>query len=136
MPSEWAEQLNMMADKDEKKSAQSVEVFVQDLRSKIEDIDRKLQRLKSMYLDQDIEQEDYRTQKNALVSVKKSLEEQIARLEQQRTCWLAPLREWIQDAEKLGEITLSPELHPKKSFAQKILGSHPVLKNQKMPAYQ
>jgi hypothetical protein len=132
MPKEWAEQLNAMADKDDKDSARSVAVVVQDLRSQTEDIERKLQRLLNAYLDQDIEQEVYRTQKNDLVSVKKSLEEQIARLEQQRTIWLAPLREWIQDAEKLGEITLSPELHPKKSFAQKIFGSHLVLKNQKI----
>ncbi len=132
MPPEWAEQLNAMADKDDKDSARSVAVVVQDLRSRTDEIDRKLQRLLNAYLDQDIEQETYRTQKNVLVSDKKSLEEQIARLEQQRTIWLAPLKEWIQDAEKLGEITLSPDLPPKKSSAQKIFGSHLVLKNQKI----
>jgi hypothetical protein len=132
MPAEWAEQLNAMADKDDRESARSVGAVVQDLRSKAEDTDRKLQRLLNAYLDQDIEQENYRTEKNRLTSDKKSLEEQIARLEQQRTAWLAPLKQWVRDAEKLGEITLSPELHPKKSFAQKIFGSHPVLKNQKI----
>jgi site-specific DNA recombinase len=132
MPPEWAEQLNAMADKDDKESARSVAVVVQDLRSQAEDAERKLQRLLNAFLDQDIEQETYRTQKNGLVSVKKSLDEQIARLEHQRTVWLAPLKQWLKDAEKLGEITLSPELTPKKSFAQKICGSHLSLKNSRI----
>jgi DNA invertase Pin-like site-specific DNA recombinase len=132
MPPEWAKQLNAMADKDDKESAHSVALVVQDLRSKTEDIERKLQRLLNAYLDQDIEQESYRTEKNSLVGEKKSLEEQIARLEQERTVWLAPLREWLKDAEKLGAITQGAELHPKKSFAQKIFGSHLYLKNQKI----
>jgi hypothetical protein len=132
MPTEWEEQLNAMADRDDKDSAHSVRAVVQTLRSRAEDIDRKLQRLLNAYLDQDIEQESYRTEKNSLVSQKKSLEEQIARLEEQRTLWLAPLKEWIQDARNLGEITLSPELQPKKSFAQKIFGSHLQLLHQKI----
>ena len=132
MPTEWAEQLNAMADKDDRESARSVAVVVQDLRSRAENIKHKLQRLLNAYLDQDIEQDGYRIQRNSFVSDKKSLDEQIARLEQQRGVWLAPLREWLKDAEKLGEITLSPEPTPKKSFAQKIFGSHLFLKNQKI----
>ncbi len=121
-----------MAERDDKESAIETAAVVQDLRSKVEDIDRKLQRLLNAYLDQDIEQEDYRTQKSALVCVKKELDEQMARLEQRRTVWLAPLKEWIKDAQKLGETVVSPELTPKKSFAQKICGSHLLLKNSRI----
>ena len=132
MPKDWAETLDKMADKRSRESVNSTAGFIQELRSKITDIDRKLQRLKDIYLDQDIEQEEYRLDKNKLVSEKKSLEEQTARFEQNRNAWLAPLKNWLKEAQTLGEITLSPDLHPKKSFAQKIFGSHLFLKSQKI----
>ncbi len=132
MPKDWAEKLLIMAEKKRQESTQSTAAFVQELRSKIGDIDHRLQRLQDMYLDQDIERDNYREQKNGLVLEKKSLEEQIARLEQKRAAWFEPLTQWLKDAEKLGEITLSPELHPKKSAAQKIFGSNLFLKNQKI----
>ena len=56
----------------------------------------------------------------------------IKRFEQKRNAWLEPLRRWLKDAQALGEITLSPELPPKKSSAQKIFGSNLFLKNQKI----
>jgi DNA invertase Pin-like site-specific DNA recombinase len=132
LPPEWADGLLKLADKDTKESALSVAAVAQDLRSRTQEIDRKLERLLKVYLDEDIEPERYRQEKNNLTSEKKTLTEQVTRLEQRRGVWLAPLRNWIKDAEKLGEITLSPELHPKKSFAQKIFGSHLFLKNQKI----
>jgi hypothetical protein len=106
--------------------------FVQELRSKITDIDRKLQRLRDIYLDQDIEQEEYRNGKNNLMSEKKSLEEQIARLEHNRNAWLAPHKNWIKDAQTLSEIAFGPSLLQKKVFAQKVFGSHLFLQNQKI----
>ncbi len=132
MPPDWAETLEKMADKHSQQSAHSTAGFVQDLRSKVLDIDRKLQRLRDIYLDQDIERDEYLKDKNTLMSEKKSLEGQIARFEQNQNAWLAPLKNWLKDAETLGEITLSPELHPKKLFAQKIFGSHLFLQNQKV----
>ena len=132
MPKDWAEKLLGMAEKNRKQSAQSTAAFIQDLRSNIEGIDCRLQRLQDIYLDQDIDQASYREQKNKLVLEKKSLEEQITRLVQKRDAWFEPMMNWIKDAEKLGEITLSPELHPKKLAAQKIFGSNLFLKNQKI----
>ena len=132
MPKDWAKELEAMADKDGREATQTTAAFVQDLRSKIEDIDRKQERLFQGYLDQDIEPERYRQEKNKLTLEKKTLSEQITRLEQKQTAWLEPLKAWLKDATNLGEITLSPELHPKKSAAQKIFGSNLFLKNQKI----
>jgi site-specific DNA recombinase len=132
MPKDWAEELQRLAEQDSAETAKTTNVLVQDLRSKVADIDRKLQRLKNIYLDQDIEQEDYRTDKNKLVSEKKSLEEQISRIQQHQNSWLEPYKQWLKDAQNLREITLSPEMHPKKSAAQKIFGSNLFLKNQKI----
>lgn len=80
-----------LADQENDSSSKITTATVQDLRSKIADIHRKLQRLKEMYLDQDIEREDYRKDKNTLVSEKVSLEEQIARLERNHNFWLEPV---------------------------------------------
>ncbi len=132
MPKEWGTKLEAMADKDAEQGSQTTAAFVQDLRLKIQDIDRKQERLFQGYLEQDIEPDKYRQEKNKLTSEKKTHSEQIVRLEQKQNIWLAPLKNFLKDAQKLGEITLSPELHPKKSAAQKIFGSHLFLKNQKI----
>jgi site-specific DNA recombinase len=118
MPQEWASELSKMAEENSNQAAETTAAFVQGLRSKVTEIDRKLQRLLTAYLDQDIEQEPYRSEKNRLVSEKHSLEEQIARLVQKSNAWLEPLREWLKQAQTLGEIAISPDLTPKKSAAQ------------------
>ena len=66
------------------------------------------------------------------MSEKKSLEGQIARLEQNIRAWVEPLKNWIKDAETLGAITQNAELHPKKLFAQKVFGLNLSLKNKKI----
>lgn len=132
MPPEWEKQWLELIDKDEKESTNITATFVQDLRLKIQDIDRKLLRLKDMYLDQDIERQDYRTDKNNLVSEKKSLEGQIARLEKKDKAWLEPLKEFTKTAQTLNEIATSPSLADKKSFAVKVFGSNLFLQNGKI----
>jgi chromosome segregation ATPase len=73
--------------------------FIQELRSKVTDTDRKLQRLRDIYLDQDIEKEEYKSDKNNMMSEKKSLEEQIARFEQNGKAWVEPMKNFIKDAQ-------------------------------------
>ncbi|MDD5627408.1 MAG: recombinase family protein [Patescibacteria group bacterium] len=128
MPENWSEHLMELAEKDKEKSAESCAAFVQELRSKIIEIDRKLQRLLDAYLEQDIERENYREEKNKLVSERRSLEGQIARLERKQNIWLEPLREWLKDAQTLDKIALAPGLLDKKSAAMKIAGSNLFLK--------
>ena len=132
LPKEWAEQLLSMADKSEQDSAHAISAVVQDLHSKTEDINRKQERLFQGYLSEDIDPERYRQEKNKLTLEKKTLTEQITKLQHKQKVWVEPLKSFIKDAEKLGEITLSPELHPKKSAAQKIFGLNLFLQNQKI----
>ena len=74
------------------------------------------------YLDQDIEQEIYRSEKANLLSRKKSLEEKIGNLEQGAIAWVEPLRNWIKDAQILNKIHETTPLSLKKSFIKKIYG--------------
>ncbi|TSC55240.1 MAG: recombinase [Parcubacteria group bacterium Greene0416_79] len=78
MPADWAAELTKMSERDEKEAAQSTTALVQEARGEIQGISQKLQRLLDAYLDQDIEQETYRSERAGLLLRKKSLEEKIA----------------------------------------------------------
>jgi len=132
MPTEWAQELSAMADRDEREGVQATAAFVQELRSKIIEIDRKRDKLLEGYISELIEPDRYREEKNKLTSEKKTLAEKITRLEQTRNVWLEPLRNWIKDAQTLNEIDETTPVPLKKSFAQKIFGSNLFLKNQKI----
>jgi len=104
-----------MAERDKDKSAQSVSDFVQEVRKQIQSIEIKLQRLLDGYLEQDIEREVYREKKAKLLSEKKSLEEQIYKLEQKQNDWLKPFQNWIKVASNLVKIASDDDLFEKKS---------------------
>ena len=125
IPADWAAELSKMADKDEKEAVQSSATFAQEIKSEIQTISQKLQRLLTAYLDQDIEQESYRSEKANLLSRKKSLEEKIGNLEQGAIAWVEPLRNWIKDGQMLNEITETTPLPLKKSFVKKVFGLNP-----------
>ncbi len=127
---DWVAGLRKKLSKDEKEAAQSSTAFVQDTREKIKVISVKLQRLLDGYLEQDIEREIYREQKAVLLSEKKSLEEQSTKLEQKRTGWLEPMKEWIKEAENLPKIAQEGNLFEKKVAAKKLFGSNLVLANR------
>ena len=124
---DWAEQLREMLEKEKSESAQSSIAFVQESQERIRAIQTKLQRLLDGYLEQDIEQEIYRIEKAKLLSEKKSLEEQMARIEQKRTGWLEPMTEWIKEAENLPKIARESNLFAKKVCAKEIFGSNLLL---------
>ncbi len=132
MPKAWADGLNQRAEQDMVESTQATAPFLQGLRSKIVELDRKLARLKELYLDQDIDQAEFRHDKNEFLSEKKSLEEQIARLERQQNVWLEPFQNWLKEAQMVDEIAISSVLTSKKSLAQKIFGSNLCLSDKKV----
>jgi site-specific DNA recombinase len=127
---DWTAGLRKMLEKDKAKAARSSTAFVQEAREKIHAIQTKLQRLLDGYLEQDIEQEIYRVEKAKLLSEKKSLEEQIANLEQKRTGWLEPMAEWIKEAESLPKIAQESNLFAKKVACRTLFGSNLVLANR------
>ncbi len=122
--SDWAEKLLQMAEADKEKSAQSVSAFVQESQNKIHAINDKLQRLLDAYLEQDIEREIYRQEKQKLLFEKKSLEEKMARIEQKQNDWLEPLTNWIKTASNLVKIARDDDLFAKKVIAKEIFGSN------------
>ena len=119
-----------MLEQEKTEAAQSSTAFVQEAQERIRAIQTKLQRLLDGYLEQDIEREIYREQKAKLLSEKKSLEEQMARIEQKRTGWLEPMAEWIKEAENLPKIAQESNLFAKKVACRTLFGSNLVLANR------
>ena len=130
LPPEWARELNLMADKDEKEAQSVAALSVQELRAKVADIDGGVSRLTDLYIEQDIDRDAYLLRKRALMSDRKTAEEQVARLERNAIGWLQPMREWINDASLLEEIQKNDDLPSKKLSLQKIFGSNLTLKSR------
>ena len=132
LPSEWAADFRRRMQSDEREGGRTTAVAVGDLRTQVEDIERKLDRLMDVYIAQDIERDVYLSKRRALMSDKRTIEEQIARLERDGNAWLEPMREWVNHSEMLAEIQKDPSLPAKKSALQKIFGSNLKLKDQKV----
>lgn len=132
LPEDWAAKLNGMVEKDSKQAVQSSAAFVQEARQKINSLQSKLQRLLDSYLDQDVEREIYLEKKSELMSEKKSLEEQISKLEQKQTGWLEPMRHWISEASGLCSVAQADDLFSKKLMSRKIFGSNLLLANRRV----
>ena len=132
LPENWAGELLKLAEKDCQESVSVNSVYAKELRAKVEELDTRLKRLLNMYLDQDIEQEKYRPEKAKLLSEKRSLTEQITRMERTLNSWFEPYQNWIKDAQDIDKIAISPSLESKKRSLQKIFGSNLVLSEQKV----
>jgi site-specific DNA recombinase len=132
LPQEWSEKLLSMAAKDEREAESVAATSIKDLRAKIEDLDMRISRLTDLYVEQDIGRDAYLERKRALMSERKSAEEQIARLGLDATSWLQPLREWVKDACLLNETAKNADLSSKKSSLRKVFGSNLSLKNSEI----
>ena len=122
MPSEWVAPLSAMLDKEAAEAVKTASGAVQGLREHVAELSRNLARLTDVYVAQDIERDDYLERRRSLLSEKKSVEEQIARLLRTPSAWIEPTRNWIRDASILDEIRKTDDLPSKKSSLQKIFG--------------
>ena len=119
----WAEAMRNKLAEDKVDSAQSVTAFVSERQLTVRAIDQKLQRLLDGYLDQLIDQDIYKVEKNKLVSEKKSLTDQLARMTQTQTGWIGPMEKWINQAENLPVVAECGTLLEQKRAAKEIFGS-------------
>ena len=128
---DWAKGMLKKLDGEKIELAHSCGAFVGEKREEIRAINQKLQRLLDSYLDQDVDRESYLVKKEELLSSKKTLEEQIARIQQTHNAWLEPMKNWIIEAAGAANIASGKDLEAKKVLAQKIFGSNLFLSDQK-----
>ncbi len=122
MPSEWVSPLLALLDQEEQNAVQGASAAVHGLREKRDELSRTFARLTDLYVAEDLEREEYLSRRRAVMSDKRTLEEQIVKLEQAPTLWVEPVRNWILDASRLGEIAKSEDHTSKKLPLQKIFG--------------
>src|SRR3990167_1781082 len=127
LPKDWAEELNCLALQDHKNSAPSLTASVGEEETKLSVISEKLERLLTGYLDQVIDEQDYRSEKSKLLLSKKSLKEEIFTFSHKQNDWLAPFQNWLKDAQSLDKIASDSDLFAKKVCAKEIFGSHLLL---------
>ena len=132
MPDVWANEMLSLAENDALKAKQVATEAICQLRDKIIELTSSIERLTDLYFAQDIERETYLERKGSFMSERKTLGEQIARLERNVSRWLQPLKDWIKDAQMLEKIAETGTLESKKSVLLKIYGSNPVLKNSQI----
>ncbi len=104
MPQAWAITLGKMLDEDEKKTNQTSGLFVAGAQTRLASLQGKLQRLLDSYLDQDIDQNSYRSKQGELMSEKKSLEEQVSKLTLAAGSWVEPMHQWLKQSVSLCEV--------------------------------
>jgi DNA invertase Pin-like site-specific DNA recombinase len=131
MPKGWATELDKMLVNDEKKANQNSSEFIANAQTRISNLQNKLQRLLDGYLDQDIEQNIYRNKQAELMSEKKSLEEQTAKLTLAGNAWIEPMRSWIKQAVSLCETAKNAEPSAIKNAFLEMNGLNLFLKSKK-----
>src|SRR3989338_2125724 len=100
MPQEWVSPLSAMLDTEAASASKTATEAVQELREKVEAISRTLARLTDFYVAEDLEREEYLSRRRSLMSERKTIEEQIVRLERSPAAWVELVRNWIQDASR------------------------------------
>jgi len=124
LPTDWSDELNRMAKDEHKETNQSVAQHVKEKEDEIQNIIIKLDRLLTGYLEEVVDELEYRKEKAKLLLQKKTLESEISSLSHTANDWLAPLQDWLKDATSLGEIASDDDLFAKKVAAKEIFGSH------------
>ena len=122
MPQEWIAPLTELLNQEEANATQTASVAAHGVRERVAELSRNLARLTDVYVAQDIERDDYLERRRLLLSEKKSIEEQIARILRTPSAWIEPTRNWIRDASMLDEIQKTQNYPSKKSSLQKIFG--------------
>ena len=122
MPQEWISPLSAMLDVEAASASKTAAEAVQELREKADAISHTHARLTDLYVAEDVEREEYLSRRRALVGERRTIEEQIVRLERAPAAWVEPVRNWIQDASRLSEMAESKDIPSKKSPLQKVFG--------------
>jgi len=108
LPKNWGDFMFSRLEEDELASKTESDILVANLHEKLDDINAKLKRLFDVYLDGDIEQNDYREKRADLMSDKKSFENKIEQVLIKADFWIEPMRNWIKNAISLCEINKNP----------------------------
>jgi len=116
LPDEWREKYLAKLNTLDKDSRHSSDLFAQNLREKIAELKTKIDRLTDGYLAGSFELAEYQEKKNALISEKKTIEEQLSNFERKGNRWLELMRNWTIEANQAQNLVKQENLPKMRDF--------------------
>ena len=127
LPSQDTEKILRELDKDEQKARKDSKVIVQNLKSESADVEARLDKLLSAYLDEIISVEEYATQKQKMLDQRVELKEEIREIEDKGVSWLEPARAWVKSLNEAEKLLLSGDKSEMTTFLKQIGSNHILL---------
>jgi hypothetical protein len=131
LPEDWADDFLSRIRAEMTESTQHAATMIEEAQVEIGAIEAKLKRLKLMLLDELIGHDEARRDRAEMLSDKKTFEDHIAAIETKPDGWLEQFRDWVSEAQRVGEIAVSDALTERAALAKKIFGSNLVLAGKK-----
>ena len=130
MPKTLGDFMLARLEQDEVEVMSDSERLVAENRARLDDLNGKSKRLFDVYMDGDIERDDYRERKAELMSEKKSLEDKNTQIVAHADFWIEPMRKWIKTAVSLCEIGENSPHEVLRDSLRKIDGLNLLMKNK------
>ena len=111
-------------DKDGQKAKEDSKLVVQNLKSELADIETRLDKLLSAYLDEIVSAEEYAAQKQKLLSRKVECNEEINEIENGSVSWLEPARAFVKSLNYATELVRSGDKSEMITFLKQIGSNH------------
>ena len=134
LPQSWADNWLKFLERDELIEKQSSETTIQNLKTEMQEIDRKQNTLLDSYLDSVVDPETYKSKKNEMFESKLKLQEEIAKVEETGSNWLEPMREFVNCALQAQKIARAKNNCEELAFFAKRVGSNFFLSNRQLSA--
>ncbi len=134
MPKSMGDFILKRLEQDEQTVLQASTALLAAHRTTLDELTGKLKRLFDIYMDGDIEQDDYRERRAELMSEKKTLEDKIEQIAARADFWIEPMREWVKTAVSLCEIGENTPHEALREGLRKIDGLNLLMKNKKVVA--
>ena len=134
LPQSWANKWLKFLERDELQERQSSKATIQNLKTEIQEIDRKQNTLLDSYLDSVVDPETYKSKKNEMFETKLKIQEEITKVEDTGSSWLEPMREFVKCALQEQKIARAKNNCEELAFFAKRVGSNFFLSDRQISA--
>ncbi len=111
-------------DKDEQKAKEDSLALVGGMKNDLTDIETRLDKLLSAYLDEVITEEEYLAQKQKMIDQRIGMKERIHEIEDKGVSWLEPARAWVKSLNQAEKLLSSGDKGEMTTFLKQIGSNH------------
>ena len=134
LPKDWRDYMASRLEQDRQTLEDESKATIEVLRGELDAIGAKLKRLFDVYLEGDIDREDYKDRQGELMSEKKSFEGKIERVLTNAGYWIEPMQKWLETAASICSIDEKSEHSEIARALRRIEGLNLKMKNKKVVA--